>query len=142
MGGGSGGISHIDLSKLTSAAEQRLRELAQSGTHMLFACEVEDRKTLDSHLKRSKVFDVRKYDVTDSSKGDAYSALLDKSSVVVVFTSDAKNTLFLDQVVEGALQRKKQGIHAKTTEASQIPVKATAYRWPSLLWEKFEEMFR
>jgi hypothetical protein len=60
---------------------------------------------------------------------------------VVVFTDDAQQTAFLDDIVERALQKKKQGVHAKTKEAAQIPVKATAYRWPSLLWEKFEEMF-
>jgi hypothetical protein len=141
MGGGSGGVSRIDLSKLTGAAEQRLRQLAQAGTHILFACEVGDRKALDSHLKRSKVFDSKKYDVIDSSKGKAYEPLVDKSSVVVVFTDDAQQTAFLDDIVERALQKKKQGVHAKTKEAAQIPVKATAYRWPSLLWEKFEEMF-
>jgi hypothetical protein len=141
MGGGSGGGSGIDLSKLTGAAEERLRQLAQAGTHILFACQVEDIKALESHLQRSTVFDPKKYDVTDSSKGGAYEALLDKSSVVVVFTNDTQQTSFLDDVVERALQKKKQGIHAKATDTSKIPVKATAYRWPSLLWEKFEEMF-
>lgn len=141
MGGGSSGVSRIDLSKLTGAAEQRLRQLAQAGTHILFACEIEDRRALDSHLKRSKVFDPKKYDVTDSSRGNGYAPLLDRSSVVVVFTDDVQQTAFLDDVVEHALQKKKQGVHAKTKEASIIPVKATAYRWPSLLWENFEEMF-
>jgi hypothetical protein len=141
MGGGSSGVSGVDLSKLTGAAEQRLRQLAQAGTHILFASEEEDRKSLDSHLKRSKVFDSKKYDVTDSSKGDDYMRLLDKSSVVVVFTDNTQQTAFLDDVIEQALGKRKQGIHAKTKETARIPVKATAYRWPSLVWEKFEEMF-
>jgi hypothetical protein len=141
MGGGSGSVSRIDLSKLTGAAEQRLRQLAQAGTQILFACEVEDRKALDSHLMRSKVFDPKKFDVIDSSRGSAYEPLVDKCSVVVAFTNDVQKTGFLDDIVERALQKKKQGVHAKTKEASQIPVKAMAYRWPSLLWEKFEEMF-
>ena len=141
MGGGSGGLSSIDLSKLTDAAEQRLRQLAQAGTHILFACELEDHKALTSHLVRSKVFDPKKYDVTDASEGKTYDALVDKSSIVVVFTDNAKNTTFLDEVVESAFQKKKQGIHAKSKQGCQIPAKATAYRWPSLLWEKLEEMF-
>lgn len=141
MGGGSGGVSSIDLSKLTNAAEERLKQLAQAGTRILFVCEAADRKALDSHLARSKIFDSKKYDVTDASKGNAFASLIDKASIVIVFTSATKTTAFLDEVIELAFQKKKQGLHAKAEEGSQIPAKASAYRWPSLLWPRMEEMF-
>jgi hypothetical protein len=141
MGGGSGGISSIDLSKLTSAAEERLKQLAQAGTHILFACEAADRKALDSHLARSTIFDGKKCDVTDGSAGEAYKGLMVKSSIVIAFTDGTRNTEFLDQIIELAFQAKKQGIHAKANDNSKIPAKASAYRWPSLLWDKVEKMF-
>jgi hypothetical protein len=33
-------------------------------------------------------------------------------------------------------------IHAKAQDASLIPSKVMAYRWPSLIWEKLEAMFK
>ena len=144
MGGSSsGGPSHIDLSKLTKAAEDRLRQLAQAGTRIFFACEKEDLKSLQSHLAHSqKVFDPKKIVVFDSSAGAAAIAEIDKSSIVIVFTDAATKGDFLDQVVEASSAKKKQGVHAKAHDASLIPSKAMAYRWPSLIWQKVEEMFK
>jgi hypothetical protein len=144
MGGSSGGgPSQIDLSKLTKVAEDRLKQLAQSGTRILFACETEDLKSLKSHLARSsKVFDPKKFVVFDSAAGSAAMAEIDKCSIVIVFTDATKNSGFIDQVVEASLAKKKQGIHAKAQDASLIPSKVMAYRWPSLIWAKVEEMFK
>jgi hypothetical protein len=144
MGGSSGGgPSQIDLSKLTKVAEDRLKELAQSGTRILFACETEDLKSLKSHLARSsKIFDPKKIVVLDSGAGPTAIAEIDKCSVVIVFTDVAIKGAFLDQVVEACLQKKKQGIHAKAHDASLIPSKVLAYRWPTLIWEKLEMMFK
>jgi hypothetical protein len=144
MGGSSGdGLSQIDLSKLTKIAEDRLKQLAQSGTRILFACEKEDRKSLNSHLARSsKVFNPKKIVVFDSGDGPAAIAEIDKCSIVIVFTDVATKGIFLDQVVEVSLAKKKQGIHAKAQDASLIPSKVMAYRWPSLTWEKLEAMFK
>lgn len=143
MGGSSGGgLSQIDLSKLTKVAEDRLKQLAQSGTRILFVCEAEDRKSLDSHLARSKVFDRKKIAVFDSSQEDAAFGEIDRCSIVVVFTNAAQKCGFLDRAVEASFAKKKQGIHAKAQENSLIPSKAMAYRWPSLDWEKLEAMFK
>jgi len=143
MGGGGGGtISSIDLSKLTNAAEERLKQLAQSGTRILFVCERGDRKALDSHLKRSQVFDPSKYSVLDASDGDAYFESLKKASVLIVFTDETDVTAYVDAVVEAAFQGKKQGLHAKAKDVSRIPSKISAYRWPSLSWPMIEEMFK
>ena len=143
MGGSSGGgLSRIDLSKLTKVAEDRLKQLAQSGTRILFVCEAEDRKSLNSHLARSKVFDPKKIAVFDSSNEAGTVAEIDKCSIVVVFTNDAKKCGFLDRIVETSFGKKKQGVHAKAQDNSLIPSKAMAYRWPSLDWEKLEAMFK
>lgn len=143
MGGSSGGgLSHIDLSKLTKVAEERLRQLAQSGTRILFTCETEDRKSLESHLARSKVFDKNKIVVFDASAEQSSISEIDKSSVVIIFTNTTRKCDFLDRMVEACLLKKKQGIHAKAQDASLIPSKAMAYRWPSLDWSALEEMFK
>jgi hypothetical protein len=142
MGGSSGGgLSQIDLSKLTKAADDRLKQLAQSGTRILFVCESEDRKILDSHLARSKVFDRKKISVFDSTQGTAALAEIEKCSIVVVFTASTQKAGFLDQIVEACLSAKRQGILVKARDDSLVPSKAMAYRWPSLSWEKLEEMF-
>jgi hypothetical protein len=130
------------FTKLTRAAEDRLKQLAQTGTRIVFACEKQDRKALDSHLKRSRVFNSKDFDVADSNDSDGAFKAIDSCSVVVVFTDTAQKADFLDRVVETALNKKKQGIHAKSTDKALIPSKAMAYRWPSLEWEKLEEMFR
>jgi predicted RNA-binding protein with PIN domain len=143
MGGSSGGgLSSIDLSKLTKVAEDRLRQLAQTGTRILFACEKEDRKALDSHISRSKVFDKKNIAIFDSTQSAEALREIDKCSVVVVFTDVAQTTDFLNQVAEASLQKKKQGIHAKAHDKSSIPSKVMAYRWPSLDWDKVEAMFK
>jgi hypothetical protein len=143
VGGSSGGgLSRIDLSKLTKVAEERLKQLAQSGTRILFACETEDRKSLDSHLRRSKVFDIKKIAVFDAVAETAALAEIDKCSIVVVFTNAAKNCDFLDRIVEASFAKKKQGMHARAQDSSFIPSKAMAYRWPSLEWDKLEAMFK
>lgn len=143
MGGsGGGGPTSIDLSKLTKAAEDRLRQLAQTGTRILFACEKEDRKALDSHLARSKVFQAKNITTVDLNNQAGALEAVDNCSVVIVFTDGAAKADFLDKVVETALAKKKQGIHVKSNDKSLIPSKALAYRWPSLDWEKLEEMFK
>jgi hypothetical protein len=80
--------------------------------------------------------------VFDSTAEKAAFAEVDKCSVVVVFTNVAKKCDFLDRIAETALAKKKQGIHAKAQQGSFIPSKVMAYRWPSLEWEKLEEMFK
>src|ERR1700759_4772961 len=120
-GSSGGGLSQIDLSKLTKIAEERLKKLAPAGTRILFACEAEDRKSLDSHLARSTVFDPKKIVIVDSGKAEGALAEIDKCSVIVVFTNTAQKCSFLDQVVEAALAKKKQGIHARGQQNSLIP---------------------
>jgi hypothetical protein len=143
MGGGGGGDgpSQIDLSRLAQAAEERLKQLVKTGTKLLFACEKEDRRALDSHLARSKVFKAKDVSVVDSAEKTAGLEAVDKHSVVVVFTDDVKKADFLDQIVETSLAKKRQGIHVKAKDKSLIPSKAMAYRWPSIDWEKLEAMF-
>ena len=143
MGGSSGGgLSSIDLSKLTKIAEERLKQLAQSGTRILFACEKEDRKSLDSHLLRSKVFNKGKIAIFDASQEKAALAEIDNCSIIVAFTDAVQKAPFLDKIIEASLSKKKQGIHVKSKSNALIPSKATAYRWPSLDWEAFEAMFK
>lgn len=144
MGGSSGGgLSHIDLSKLTRIAEDRLRQLAQSGTRILFACEKQDSSSLTSHLARSaKVFDPKKIVVFNSDQEAAAMSEIDKCSIIIVFTNVASAAPFLDKLVEACLAKKKQGVHAKGQDSSLIPSKVMAYRWPSLPWDKVQAMFK
>src|ERR1700751_1652559 len=122
MGGsGGGGPTSIDLSKLTKAAEDRLRQLAQTRTRILFACEKEDRKALDSHLARSKVFQPTDITVIDADDKAHTVKAVHYSSVFIVFTDAVQKADFLDQVVETALAEKKQGIHVKSKDKSLIP---------------------
>jgi hypothetical protein len=142
MGGsGGGGLSGIDLSKLTKVADDRLRELAKTGTRILFLCESGDRRSLDSHLARSNIFQAKKIVVMDASDEEAAVKEIDNSSVIVIFTATIKSAPFLDRIVEVCLARQKQGIHVKATDDALIPSKAMAYRWPSLSWDRLEEMF-
>jgi hypothetical protein len=142
--GGSGGstVSQIDLSKLTAAAEERLKQLAKSGARLLFACETVDRKSLESHLSRSKVFNKGKIAVFDASEEATAQGEIEKCSSIIIFTDATKTAGFLDKIVETALAKKKQGIHARGQKDALIPSKAMAYRWPSLEWDKLEEMFK
>jgi hypothetical protein len=143
MGGsGGGGPTSIDLSKLTQAAEERLKQLAKTRTKILFACEKEDRKALDSHLARSKVFSPKDITVVDSGQKTEALNAIDGCSIIIVFTDSVQKADFLDQIIESSLVKKKQGIHVKAKDKSLIPSKALAYRWPSLDWEKLETMFK
>jgi hypothetical protein len=140
-GGGSGGSYQIDLSKLTAAAGERIREIVEKGVKVLFVCEAEDLKSLKSHLARSTVFNVEDYSILESSNADDFRQKLDSYSVVVAFTNEARKFDFLDSVADIVLGKKKQGIHVKATPAASIPPKISGYRWPSLSWDKLEAMF-
>jgi hypothetical protein len=94
--------------------------LAQTETRILFACEKEDRKALDSHLARSKVFQPKDITVVDSNDKPGALKAVDDCSVVIAFTDAALKADFLDQVVETALAKKKQGIHVKSKDKSLI----------------------
>jgi len=121
MGGsGGGGFSVQDLTRLTEAAEARLKELAADSALVVFACELEDRRSLESHLKRSQVFDKRHCVVVDSSNPEEAWAAIAKAPIIVLFTSSTKDTTFLDQLSDQALAARKQVIHAKATSNSQF----------------------
>lgn len=69
MGGGSGGsFSSSEAAQVEKAAEARLKAIASKSTKILFVCEEEDRKSLDSHLARSTVFKGARTTVVDSTQ--------------------------------------------------------------------------
>lgn len=140
-GGGSTTISKIDLSQLTKAAEERLKQLSTAKGGILFACEEMDLKALNSHLARSAVFKAARHSVASGGKPDLALSQIASHAVVVFFTSDATSTDFLNSIADETLLKQKQGIHARAKPNSIIPSKVMAYRWPSLLWEEVEALF-
>ncbi|MBZ0262269.1 MAG: hypothetical protein K8F90_16915 [Hyphomicrobiales bacterium] len=140
-GGGSGGFSRIDLTELSAAANDRLRKLAETGTRILFVSETDDRKLLDKSLQASKVFDMSKISVHDSSNPAGATEALQSSSVVIGFTSSTAKEDFLNAIAEAATRTKKQGIHVGVGESAIIPSKMKAYRWPSMTWKELEKIF-
>jgi hypothetical protein len=143
MGGsGGGGFSSSEMSKLQQAAEERLRAIISQSSKVLFACEESGRKSLDSHLARSKVFTSARILVVDSDQtNEAATKLLEGASFLVVFTNRAKATKFLDTLIDQALVQSKTGIHVRVDPAAIIPSKVTAYRWRSINWEELEALF-
>jgi hypothetical protein len=140
-GGGSGGSYSIDLSELTAAAGERIREIVESGVKVLFVSENGDLVSLRSHLVRSQVFTNGSYEVLASTDIEEFRRRIESFNVVVAFTNIAKDFGFLNEVADVVLVKRKQGIHARAISDASIPAKISAYRWPSLSWEKLEEMF-
>lgn len=140
MGGHNRDDTGPSLGKLTQAAENRLKELSKQGTRILFACEIVDRKALDSHISASKVFK-DKVSVFDAAAKDSALKNIDSSSVIIVFTDHADKADFLDEIVSAAAKAKKQGIHGKSMGTSLIPTMVSARRWSSLQWVELERMF-
>ena len=125
-----------DYNKLTELAENRLKELAKGGTMLLFACEKQDRKSLESHLARTPEFTKDRISLVDSADPEAVPSKIRDASVVVAFTNGVLQTKFLDDLADKVLLEKKRGIHVHGLEGAQIPAKIVAYRWPSMTWEK------
>jgi hypothetical protein len=142
MGGsGSEGFSRSDMERLQKAAEERLRALASQSTLVLFACEVGDRRSLDSHLARSTVFEAQRLIVVDGTQENEAEQALDKSSFLILFTNTATETRFLSGLADKALLKKRAGLHVKANPDAVIPSKVMAYRWRSVTWQELETIF-
>jgi hypothetical protein len=140
-GGGGGGFSSSEAEQVQKAAEARLKAIASKSTKVLFVCEAVDKKSLESHLARSKAFTESRTTVIDSGQANQVDGVLDSTTFLVVFTNEAKATQFIDSVIDKALAKKISGVHVKAQPKSLAPSKATAYRWRSLTWEELEAIF-
>ncbi len=140
-GGGSGGeVTRIDLTQLTAAAEERLRQISTQGAKILLACERVDRRALDVQLNGSTALKDERITVCDSSAAETALQSVKNCSVVVAFTAEAIDTQFLNSIAEAALTSKKQGIHVRGREGAVIPSKVLAYRWASMTWGELEQI--
>lgn len=140
-GGGGGGFTSSDMTKVQEAAEARLKAIASKSTRVLFVCEAIDKKSLESHLARSKVFPKERTVVIDGAEANKVDAALDTTTFLVVFTNETKSTPFVDSVIDKALLKKISGVHVKAQPKSLMPSKVSAYRWRSLTWEDLEAIF-
>jgi hypothetical protein len=142
MGGGSGGgFSSSEAEQVEKAAEARLKAIASRSTRILFICEEEDRRSLDSHLARSTAFEKERVTVVDNTKTTAVDAVLDATTFLVAFTNETKAAPFIDGVIDKALVKKISGVHVKAQPRSLVPSKVGAYRWRSLTWQELEAIF-
>lgn len=141
MGGKSGGdFSNAALSELQKAAQDRLRQIASQSTKLLFVCEAVDRDSLDSHLRRSEqILERSKVCDGDSDWSEDY---LEGVTFSVVFTNKAKETSFIDRVIDRVILRRIGGVHVGGSAESVVPSKASAYRWQSINWHELEELVR
>jgi hypothetical protein len=139
--GGGGGFSSSDMSKMQEAADARLKALASKSTKVLFVCETVDRKSLNSHLARSKAFKKGRVAVIDASEANKIDNELDSSTFLVAFTDDTKSAAFIDTVIDKVLVRKIGGVHVQSHSKAFIPSKITAYRWRSITWDELEAIF-
>ncbi len=121
--------------------KQNFKAIASKSTKVLFVCEAVDKKSLESHLARSKVFPKERTVVIASDQANQVEAAFDSTTFLVVFTNEAKAAPFIDSVIDRALAKKISGVHVKAQPKSLAPSKATAYRWRSLTWEELEAIF-
>jgi hypothetical protein len=140
-GGGGGGFSQSDADQVQKAAEARLKAIASKSTKVLFICEAIDKKSLESHLARSKAFPKERIEVIDSSQANKVDAALDAVTFVVAFTEEAKSASFIDSVVDKVLIKKIYGVRVKAQPKSLVPSKISAYRWRSITWDELEAIF-
>lgn len=139
--GGGGGFSSSDMSKMQEAAEARLKALASKSTKVLFVCETADRKSLDSHLTRSRSFKKDRTTVIDASEATKVDSELNTTTFLVGYTNDTKSAAFIDSVIDKALVKKIGGVHVQAHPKAFIPSKITAYRWRSITWDELEAIF-
>jgi hypothetical protein len=140
--GNSSDFSNDDMDRLKKIAEEKLEALLAQSTKVLFACEQIDRRSLDSHLARSKVILKEKIITIDSTESEKADASLKAASMLVLFTNEAKTTVFLDSLIDPMLKLQKNGFHVKAHGAAILPTKVVAYRWRSVSWETLETFFR
>jgi hypothetical protein len=141
-GGGANSNYRIDISKLSDAANERIKSLADQGSYLLFVCDRECRRSLDSHLARSPSLVNTKHAVRDSSEQEMALQELDKCSAVIAFAADTSSEAFLNVMADAATLRGKRGILVRATSDAIIPSKIVSVRWPSLTWQELEEIFR
>jgi hypothetical protein len=140
-GGGGGGFSSSEAEQVEKAAAARLKALASKSTKVLFVCQQEDRKSLDSHLARSTVLINDRISIIDSTQAKAVDTALEGATFLVAFTNEAKAASFIDSVIDKALTKKISGVHVKAPPKSLVPSKIGAYRWRSITWEELEAFF-
>lgn len=143
MGGnGGGGFSSADFAALEQRILERLRGVAQSANRILIACEADDLHALQSHMARSGLSEGGKVSVAIGPDVEPYLAGIDTVQLLVTFSDSAKNTAFLDTLVEAAFGAKKQGIHAKAQPSAPTPPKVLAYRWRVMTWDELVSLLR
>lgn len=137
MGGNSGGgFSTADFSALEQRILERLKDVAQSANRILFACEAEDFRALQSHMMRSGLQEGDKVAIAVGPDLGPYLSSVGSIQLLVTFSDGAGDTSFLDSLVEAAFAQKKQGIHAKAQPTARTPSKVLAYRWRVMSWDE------
>jgi hypothetical protein len=107
----------------------------------LFVCEAVDRKSLDSHLARSQIFQKGNVAAVDANQSNGIDVQLDSTTFLVAFTDQTKSASFIDSVVDKALAKKIGVVHVQAQAGAMIPSKITAYRWRSITWGDLEAIF-
>jgi len=142
MGGSSGGsISTLDLTKITTAANERIQQAFARERKILFVCGASDRDLLLDRISK-----------TDALKGIEFDVVVDTTeltaekvadfAVVVSYVHASTDHAAINSAVQIATGQRKMCLFVRSNDQSPMPQYVLQYRIRSLSWQELVELLR
>lgn len=142
LGGSSGGnVSTLDLSKITSVANERIREAFSVRRKILLVCGSDDEEYLLETIRRSRDFENLDYEVA-SSQSDLSSERVAGFSLVVTFVHQSGKHDAINLAVQLGTAQRKTVLFVRVSDNSQIPQYVLQYRIRAVTWNELMDLLR
>ncbi|WP_430251475.1 hypothetical protein [Neorhizobium sp. DAR64860/K0K1] len=142
MGGSSGGsISTLDLTKITSAANERIQQAFSRERKLLFVCGSSDTETLGDLISKTAALRGIEFEVL-CDPSDAIDAKISDFNIVVSFVHSSTDHALINSVVQIAVAQKKTCLFVRHGDMSSVPQYVLQYRIRTFSWHDFIEFVR
>jgi hypothetical protein len=142
MGGSSGGgISTIDLTKIASAANDRLKEAFSKERKVLFVCGLDERDHFDGVIIRTEALRGIQYEVL-SDPAEATEAKIDDFNVIVGLVHNSTNHAAINTAIQLAVGQRKNCLFVRSSDQSPMPQYVLQFRIRCLSWAEFVDLIR
>lgn len=142
MGGSSGGsISTLDLTKITTAANERIQQAFARERKILFVCGESDRDQLLDIISKTGALKGIEFDVVVSAT-ELTAEKINDFSIVVGYVHVSTDHAAINSAVQIATEQKKTCLFVRSNDQSPMPQYVLQYRIRSLSWQELVELLR
>lgn len=142
MGGSSGGgISTLDLTKITSAANERIQQAFSRERKILIVCGADDLDYLSGVISRTVLPQGVQFEIL-SEVADANVTRISEFNIVVGFVHLSVDHAAINTAIQVATAQKKTCLFVRSGDQSPMPQYVLQYRIRCLTWQELMEMVR